>query len=292
GIGSGLLWQRRDRFSARAVLAATLAGTTAWAAVLLSRSPDFLPGLGVAVLVAGSVAGLGLLALPRLGRVLPATVVAVGLMAGAAGPAAYAVQTAGTAHTGAIPLAGPATDAGIGFVGGPAGHPAGPYGPAPGAGGVLEGPDGAAPAPRGGTGGGTVVIRPGAPGAPYGAIGGLLDAGRVSDALATALTEDADSYPWVAATVGANNAAGYQLATGLPVMAIGGFNGTDPSPTLEQFQRYVAEGRIHWFIGSDMGLPSNGGSDAASRIAAWVQENFEVRTIDGVPMYDLTEPLD
>ena len=32
-------------------------------------------------------------------------------------------------------------------------------------------------------------------------------------------------------------------------MAIGGFNGSDPSPTLEQFQAYVAAGRIHYFIG-------------------------------------------
>ena len=29
------------------------------------------------------------------------------------------------------------------------------------------------------------------------------------------------------------------------MMPIGGFNGSDPSPTLEQFQQYVAEGKIH-----------------------------------------------
>ena len=32
-------------------------------------------------------------------------------------------------------------------------------------------------------------------------------------------------------------------------MAIGGFNGSDPSPTLAQFQEYVADGEIHYFIG-------------------------------------------
>jgi hypothetical protein len=52
----------------------------------------------------------------------------------------------------------------------------------------------------------------------------------------------------VAAAVGSNSAAGYQLATQAPVMAIGGFNGSDPSPTLAQFRRWVAEGRIHYFI--------------------------------------------
>ena len=44
------------------------------------------------------------------------------------------------------------------------------------------------------------------------------------------LTADAGDYTWVAATVGSTNAAGYQLATGAPVMAVGGFNGTDPAP--------------------------------------------------------------
>ena len=48
--------------------------------------------------------------------------------------------------------------------------------------------------------------------------------------------------------MGSNNAAGYQLAGGAPVMAIGGFNGTDPSPTLQEFQRYVADRKIHYFI--------------------------------------------
>ncbi|MGV7942692.1 glycosyl transferase, partial [Mycobacterium kansasii] len=58
------------------------------------------------------------------------------------------------------------------------------------------------------------------------------------------LRTDAERYTWVAATVGANAAAGYQLATEKPVMPIGGFNGTDPSPTLAQFQQYVRDGRI------------------------------------------------
>ena len=37
-------------------------------------------------------------------------------------------------------------------------------------------------------------------------------------------------------------------------MPIGGFNGSDPSPTLAQFQQYVADGRIHWFIGGGAGM--------------------------------------
>ncbi|MEV4254857.1 glycosyl transferase, partial [Spirillospora sp. NPDC049652] len=121
--------------------------------------------------------------------------------------------------------------------------------------------------------------------------GGLLGAATPPTALVAALTQDARSYTWAAAAVGSNNAAGYQLATGRPVMAVGGFNGTDPAPTLTAFQQLVSAKRIHYFIGGSMlGMrgSSSGGSDEAQRIAAWVQGNFTERTIGGVTVYDLS----
>jgi hypothetical protein len=102
--------------------------------------------------------------------------------------------------------------------------------------------------------------------------------------------EDASSYTWVAAAVRANRAAGYQLASQLPVMPLGGFNGSDPSPTLAQFQQYVADKRVHWFIGSGAAMRSDGGSQTSQEIAAWVDANFDAQTIGGVTMYDLTQP--
>ena len=36
-------------------------------------------------------------------------------------------------------------------------------------------------------------------------------------------------------------------------MAVGGFNGTDPAPTLAQFQELVAAKKIHWFVGGGAG---------------------------------------
>ena len=102
------------------------------------------------------------------------------------------------------------------------------------------------------------------------------------------LDANSSDYTWVAATVGANNASGYQLATDDPVMAIGGFNGSDPAPTLEQFQQFVSEGKIHFFIaGGNIG-GSNGGSSASSAISAWVSANFTAQTVGGVTLYDLT----
>ena len=59
-------------------------------------------------------------------------------------------------------------------------------------------------------------------------------------------------------------------------MPIGGFNGSDPSPTLAQFQQYVADGKVHWFIGGGVGMRSDGGSSPAQAIAAWVEQNFDV----------------
>ena len=98
----------------------------------------------------------------------------------------------------------------------------------------------------------------------------------------------------------AENAASYQLPTEEPVMPIGGFNGGDPSPTLEQFQAYVAEGEIHYYIasggGGGGGQPGGGGgagedSSSSSSIATWVSENFTAQTVDGVTVYDLTAPI-
>ena len=58
-------------------------------------------------------------------------------------------------------------------------------------------------------------------------------------------------------------------------MAVGGFNGTDPAPTLEQFQALVAAKKIHYFVGGGTAMggrgeasTDTGGSDDAARIAA------------------------
>ncbi|MGY1619252.1 ArnT family glycosyltransferase [Geodermatophilus sp. SYSU D00691] len=283
GIGGGLLWRHRGEFWARAVLAVVLAATAAWSFALLARSAEFVPWLRWVVLAAGAVGALGLLAVHRLRRAVVVGVLAAAVVAGLGGPAAYAVQTAGTAHTGSIPSAGPTVTDGMGggFPGGgarPAGVPGG------GANGTMPAP------PGGGTGtmpGGGAT---GARGGPGGGLGGLLDAGEVSDELAAVLAEDADAYTWAAATVGANNAAGYQLATGLPVMPIGGFNGTDPSPTLAEFQALVEDGRIHWFVSGRVGMGGDGGSSASAEITSWVEENFTATTVDGGTLYDLTQP--
>jgi hypothetical protein len=229
--------------------------------VLLARSGDWQPWLRPVVLVLGLGAAIALLLAPHGTRRVGMALAATGLVVALAGPTAYAVQTAATPHSGAIPSAGPAVTAG-GF--GPGRAP----GPADGRG--FGGP------PPGGHRGGGV-----------GGPGGLLNGSNPRSELVALLARDADSYTWIAAAVGSNNASGYQLATGEPVMAIGGFNGSDPSPTLEQFQQYVADGRIHYFLGGG-GMRANGGSNASQQIAEWVAANFTATTDDGTTVYDLT----
>lgn len=127
-------------------------------------------------------------------------------------------------------------------------------------------------------------------GFPGGFGGGLLDSPTPGPGMTDLLTADAGRYRWTAAVIGSNNAAGYQLASGAPVMAVGGFNGTDPSPTLAQFQQYVADHQIHYFIRSSMlmGHGPDAGKNPAQDIAAWVRGHFAPTTVENTVVYDLS----
>ncbi|MBV1854686.1 glycosyltransferase family 39 protein [Catellatospora tritici] len=296
GGGAVLLWRLRDRSWAVAVAAAVLTATGWWAYTLLGQAADFVPWLRWLILVGALATACALLATHLLPAWSQRGVAVLALTLGLAGPAAFAVQTAASAHTGAIPSAGPSVagafggmrggPGGFGNRGGmPGGFGGGPGGQGqPGQGGQAPGNQSQAGGPGQGTGDGQRF----GGGGTRGGMGGLLNATTPSAELQALLTADADRYDWIAATVGANNAAGYQLATGRAVLAIGGFNGTDNSPSPAQFQEWVNEGRVHWFLGGS-GFNSTSGSDVGSQIAAWVGQNFTARTVSGATVYDLTE---
>jgi 4-amino-4-deoxy-L-arabinose transferase-like glycosyltransferase len=284
GIMAVVLWRRRAELVSRILMAVTVVVTALWANTLLARTPNWHPWLRSLVLMTGFAAAFLLLITPKLRGWLARVVVAGALVAGLAGPTAYSLATASAPESGAIPSAGPSS-AGLGGFGGRGGPGVFAGGP----GGFAGGPGGFAGANRtGGFGGNGGGIAPGG----GGGAGGLLNASSPSAQLTAALDANASDYTWVAATVGANSAAGYQLATGDPVLAIGGFNGTDPSPTLAQFQAYVAAGRIHYFIagGGGFGGRGGGGSSTSSQIASWVESNYTATTVGGVTIYDLTTP--
>ncbi|MFE0383985.1 ArnT family glycosyltransferase [Streptomyces bungoensis] len=320
GMGAGLLWEKRRETWASITLAASVAAAAAWGYVLLNRTPDYLPWLKWLVLVGGLGAALGLVFAGRLPRRLALGAAAAGLAAALAGPTAYTLSTVQQGHTGSIVTAGPA---GASMMGGRGGGPGGggmrggPGGGMPGQQGRQNGngfPGGGMPGQQNGTGNGTGNGFPGGgmpgqnggtqgrqngngfPGGGRlgegrmggGGAGGLLNGANVGSAAKELLEKDEGRYTWVAASIGSQNAASYQLATGDPVMAIGGFNGTDPSPTLAQFKKYVAEGRIHYFIaGGRMG--GGGNSGAASGITSWVESTFKKVTAGSATFYDLTQ---
>ena len=88
---------------------------------------------------------------------------------------------------------------------------------------------------------------------------------------------------WAAATVGSHTTASMELSTGKSVMAVGGPGGRDNSPTLAQFQQYVATGQIHYFI-----RDGNEGSGASGQITRWVATNFVPQQVGDVTVYDLS----
>ncbi|CAN5638341.1 glycosyltransferase family 39 protein [soil metagenome] len=282
GIGVVPWWQRRERTSARIVLAGTLALTTTFSYFLLHRTPDWAPLLQDLVLIGGLLAAALIAFAPTLRGKVGAGIAAAALVLALAGPTAYSLQTASVAHSGSLPTAGPGSSG----MGGPGGGGAGP-----GFGGGTP-PTGAAP--TGTTG--TVTAPTGAATTGTGNAGSLLDGSTSTDDITALLQADAGSYRWVAAAIGSNSASGYQLAADEPVMAVGGFNGSDPSPTLAEFQAYVAAGDIHYFIaggggmGGGMGGGPGGGTSTSttSEISTWVTANYTATTVDGVTLYDLT----
>ncbi|MFC5178703.1 ArnT family glycosyltransferase [Nocardioides taihuensis] len=281
GMGAAEAWERRATWAGRVLLAAAVLVSALWSVVLLGRTDAYGVWLPALVGVAGLAGAAGLLVGDRLAAGLGAravtAVVAASLLAVLAGPAAYTATTVSQAHTGSIVTAGPTSSGG-------------PGGGLPG-GGLPGGrpPTGQAPTGRMPVGQ-TPMGQP-----PTGGAGGLLDASTPSDEVVALLTGDAGDHTWVAAAVGSQSAAGLQLGTGEPVMAIGGFNGSDPSPTLAEFQQLVADGEVHWFAAgaSDdsgaMGPGAMGGSGAGSEITAWVEESFIATTVDGQTFYDLSQ---
>ncbi|MFI2228622.1 ArnT family glycosyltransferase [Nocardia testacea] len=278
GAGGMMVWRRRDRMSARVILVGTVLVTAGTAWVLLARTADFVPWLRWAIAIAAVLAALGP-AVGTRGRAVAVLTAAAVAVAGLAGPVAYVVQTIVHSSGGPLPKAGPDT----GWPGGPP-----PGDGAPGAASGGRGPGGPGSPPRPGSGPVVYIVGPGPGTAPP--IAGFPGASTALDARLTALLkEDADRFRWPAATVSSMGAAGYQLAANVPVMAIGGFAGGDPFPTLEQFQQFVDAGDIHYLITNDRGPGRPGRSDnEGTRITQWVRDNFPAVEIGGTTLYDLT----
>ena len=80
---------------------------------------------------------------------------------------------------------------------------------------------------------------------------------------------------------------------GDPGRGAGTSAGTDPAPTLAEFEALVSAHEIHYFVASGSGVGAGGpggGSGSAARITAWVKAHFTAKTVGGMTVYDLTTP--
>jgi 4-amino-4-deoxy-L-arabinose transferase-like glycosyltransferase len=260
GAGAVDLWalRTRARFGGLA-LAGTILVSALLAWQLLERTPGFVPGLGLTVLFVGTLVAAIVTIPSTVGRRRTQLVAAaLGVAVLLAGPAAYALDTMGTAYAGGDPKAGPAT-----ADGGPGGF----------AGGTGIGP-GVGPAGVGRSSGGAGVAFAARPNGQVGAGDG--EGASAARALIDYLLANRKGATWIVATTSANEAGSIQLASGEPVMAMGGFSGSDPAPTLEQLKALVASGQVRYVLiggggpGGGQGGGPGGGRGSTSDINAWV----------------------
>ncbi|TDC90117.1 glycosyl transferase family 39 [Saccharopolyspora aridisoli] len=264
GMGVIAMWRlARDTEWWGLLLPASITTTGLWSAHLLGQNDDFLPWMGTIVAVVTLVAGVAM-AIPLVllrdwrGRKRPfiAAGALVGVLASLAGPTAYAVTPLSTPVGATFPSAGPS-------------------------GGAHGGPGGGRTADGGGRGNGAQpnALRPG--GMRGGGEGGERSSGElVSSQLIRYLTDHHEDETWLVAVVGSMVAAPVILETGQPVMAIGGYNGNDPTPTVEEVERHVADGELRyvWTSGSS-GVRSMGGEVDTAVVDAsmgWVAQHCAI----------------
>jgi 4-amino-4-deoxy-L-arabinose transferase-like glycosyltransferase len=284
GAGAVALW-RLGRRSLRWAwaLPATVVGTALWADTLLARTSGYDTWLGPTVVVTGAVSALVLLLCLARPRVSHWFALAAGTVAAAsllAGPAAYSLTTLGTTTSG-IATAGPTASTGGLGAGGAPGGPGGRSGP----GGAPTGTHtGALPGNATGMGG--------APAARTGGGGSGGGASNADEGLVHYLERHQGSSEYLVAVNGSQTAAPFILESGKAVIAMGGFGGTDPAPTLSQFEQLVATGKLHYVYVSSGGAAGGAGgagggalpgtraggqtTTTASAVDSWVEKHGTV----------------
>lgn len=264
GGGAAVAWSRRSTVPGTLALAALVVAAGGWGIIRAWRAGYAWPWLGivVGVLMAAAIVAL-VVTRPRVGRAAAAALV-LALLAGGVATAAFSVSTASTAHSGGVPTAVKTAKSGDMF-GGPGGR---------------EG--------KASSGGGTKVELPAGVELPEGVSADDIKAGKgpgeqKTDPELIALLKDTTTQ-WAAAVNGAQSQGALQLNSGRPVIAIGGFSGSDPAPTLAQFQQWVKEGRISYYVSSGGFRPGGGKSE----IQSWVEKNFTATKVGSATVYKLT----
>jgi 4-amino-4-deoxy-L-arabinose transferase-like glycosyltransferase len=112
------------------------------------------------------------------------------------------------------------------------------------------------------------------------AMGGGLSQVSVNTEMLAYLQANRGSSKYLVAVFGAQTAAPIINATGESVLPIGGFDGSDPAPTLEQFKKMVAAGEVKYVLSDGSDFKGNGmngsksGTSASAEIQSWVTAHF------------------
>ena len=104
------------------------------------------------------------------------------------------------------------------------------------------------------------------------------------------LVEHQHGAAWLVAVASANESAAIQLTSGQPVMAVGGFNGSDTPLTLDQFKQLVKDGKVKYYAISSHGRGGGRPGGGNNEITAWVKQTGTVVNYGGsdVTLYELS----
>ncbi|GAA3233540.1 ArnT family glycosyltransferase [Actinocorallia longicatena] len=268
GAGAVLTWRLPW------VQALTAAVTGAWAFTILHRTPSWHPWVAWTVACATFLAVVLLLVRGYSDgrRGIAAAAIATTLVATLAGPAAYSASAAASRVNGTNPLAGPGSG-GMGGPGGRGGPPGGFGGQRP-SGTAGQAPTGSGEQPPQGMTGGGSGDGPsggmGGGGMGGGGMGG--PGGNIGSEVVDYLVKNQGSARWLVAVASAQSASSLILQTGRPVIAMGGFTGSDPAMTVAKLKAYAAAGKLRYVL---VGDARGGGS---SEVTAWVQQNGKAVT--------------
>lgn len=97
------------------------------------------------------------------------------------------------------------------------------------------------------------------------------ESAQADSSLVAYLLSNRGGATWLVAVASANESAPLQITSGQPVMAVGGFNGSDSTLTLDQFKALVAAGKLQYYAVSSSGR--GGGRGGNSDILDWVKAN-------------------
>lgn len=295
GLGVQEGWAARERLAGRVVVTAIVMAGVDWGIALWwSQDSSWLTPLPIVIAVLGNLAALAFLLRGRGGRASLAALV-LGVVAVTASPAAFAINSDTVAHTGSSPSVNPVASKQGG----------------------RSGAAGASAIPgRNGMNG--MHDRSGRTGESGQGMASGQFGGRTTkpDPALTNLLRSSHAR-WAAATSTTSQASILELASRTSVMGIGGFTGSDPVPTLAQFQKLVAAHEIGYYVVSAQGTGAGGGAGSrhsstaagdgdlpqgqhgrsgemggrggtSSAITAWVKAHYTATTVGSDTVYDLS----